>query len=161
MSPAGADFSDLGRLGARLGHRFRDPDLLSRALTHPSYAHEHPPARHNETLAFLGDAVLGLVVTDLLHGRSPNEAPGPLTARRAELVSGKRLAAWAERLELAPYLRLGRGEDQGEGRAKESVLATALEAVIAAVYLDGGLTPARALITALIDSVWSAESELL
>jgi ribonuclease-3 len=142
----------LVELEARLGHEFRDPDLLRRALTHPSYAHEHPPEPHNEAFAFLGDAVLGLVVAELLAGRAPEDGAGPLTQRRAALVSAPSLAGWAGRLELPGHLRLGRGEDQGGGRGKESILATALEAVLAAVYLDGGLAPARALVTRLVDS---------
>ena len=138
-------------LATALGHAFRDPALLERALTHPSYAHEHPPTRHNEVLAFLGDAVLGLVVAELLHARAPDDAPGPLTRQRAELVSARNLAIWAERLGLPDHLRLGRGEAQGGGGRKESVLASAIEAVIGAVYLDGGLDPARALISRLMD----------
>lgn len=114
-------------------------DLLLQALTHPSYAHEHPPAAHNETLAFLGDAVLGLVVADLLVRQDPSAEPGPLTVRRAAAVSTGGLAAWARELGVDACLRLGRGEEQHGGREKESVLATALEAVFAAVYVEGGL----------------------
>ena len=146
-----ADSRDLGVLEGRLAYQFRDLELLMRALTHPSYAHEHPPPRSNETLAFLGDAVLDLIVAERLYGKAPDDGPGSMTQRRAELVSARGLAAWAGRLDLPACLRLGRGEDQGGGRAKESVLATALEAVIAAVYLDGGLAPARALIVRLMD----------
>jgi ribonuclease-3 len=138
-------------LERRLAHRFGDRELLERALTHPSYAHEHPPAPHNEALAFLGDAVLGLVVAEVLAARAPGDGAGPLTQRRAALVSEPSLAAWAERLELPGLLRLGRGEDQGGGRAKASILATALEAVLGALYLDGGLAPARRLVEGLVD----------
>jgi ribonuclease III len=115
------------------------PELLLQALTHSSYAHEHPPAEHNETLAFLGDAVLGLAVADLLVQRDPGAGPGTLTVRRAELVSTRGLAAWARELGVDRCLRLGRGEAQHGGRDKESVLASALEAVAAALYLTGGL----------------------
>jgi ribonuclease III len=142
----------LAEVEARLGHVFRDRELLICALTHASYAHEHPPARPNETLAFLGDAVLGLIVAELLCADAPDDGPGPLTQRRAELVSGKRLAAWAVALGLPTRLRLGRGEDLKGGRGKESVLASALEAVVGAVYLDGGLVPARTLIARLRDA---------
>ncbi len=142
---------DLAELEARLGHGFRDAELLRRALTHPSWAHEHPPALHNESLAFLGDAVLGLVVAELLAARSPRDGAGPLTQRRAALVSEPSLAGWAARLDLGAHLRLGRGEEQGGGRGKESILATALEAVLAALYLDGGLAAAAALVTRLVD----------
>ena len=119
-------------------------------MTHRSHAHEQPPARHNEVLALLGDAVLGLVVAELLHERAPGAGPGALTQERAALVSARSLAAWAVALSLPAWLRLGRGEDQSGGRAKESVLATALEAVVAAVYQDGGLGAARALIGGLV-----------
>lgn len=135
-----------------LDHSFRDADFLVRALTHPSYAHEHPPAAHNEALAFVGDAVLGLVVAEILAARAPQDGAGPLTQRRAAFVSAPNLAVWAGRLELPGRLRLGRGEEQGGGRGKESILATALEAVLAALYLDGGLDPVRQLVTRLIDA---------
>lgn len=139
----------LGDLQGRLGHAFRDPDLLARALTHPSYAHEHPPTPHNEALAFLGDAVLSLLVAEWLLARTPEDGAGPLTQRRAALVSDRNLAAWAARLGVPDRLRLGRGEEQSGGRGKESILAAALEAVVAAVYLDAGLEPARRLVAAL------------
>ena len=138
-------------LEARLGYRFAVPDRLEQALTHPSWSHEHAPAEPNEALAFLGDAVVGLAVADLLRARTPNAGPGPLTRQRAELVSARNLARWAIRLGLPGHLRLGRGEEQGGGRGKESVLATALEAVVGAIYLDGGLAAAHALVAALID----------
>ncbi len=140
----------VAELEARLGHAFRDPDLLERALTHPSYAHEHPPAAHNEALAFLGDAVVGLLVAEFLFARAPEEEVGPLTQRRALVVSAPHLAEWAVRLALPASLRLGRGEEQGGGRAKESILATALEAVLGAVYLDGGLAAAERLVARLV-----------
>ena len=147
-----ADVVDLTALEERVGYHFRDPELLARALTHPSYAHEHPPVQHNEVLAFLGDAVVGLVVAEVLCARAPDDGSGRLTQRRAEVVSAKGLAGWAAWLDMPAHLRLGRGEDQGGGRGKESVLASALEAVIAAVYLDGGLAPAHTLITRLMDA---------
>ena len=143
--------TSLAGLEDRIGHAFADPDVLLRALTHPSYAHEHPPTAHNEALAFLGDAVLGLVVAELLAARAPRDGAGPLTQRRAALVSESNLAVWAERLDLPAELRLGRGEEQGGGRRKESILASALEALLAALYLDGGLSPAKALIARLVD----------
>ena len=130
-------------LERRLGHRFLDPALLERALTHASYAHEHPPATHHDRLAFLGDAVLGLVVAEHVAAADPDAPVGLLTPRRAELVSGARVARFALELQLPPLLRLGRGEDQSGGRGRESVLATTLEAVLGAVYLDGGLDAAR------------------
>jgi ribonuclease-3 len=125
-------------LASRLGFT-GDPVLLRRALTHPSFAHEHPPAADNEILAFLGDAVLGLAVADLLVRVAPEGGPGSLTARRAEIVSNRALAALAREVGVGPCLELGRGEAQHGGREKDSVLASALEAVVAALYLGGGL----------------------
>ena len=130
-------------LERRLGHRFLDPALLERALTHASYAHEHPPSANHDRLAFLGDAVLGLVVAEHVIAADPDAPVGVLTPRRAEVVSSARLARFALVLELPPLLRLGRGEEQTGGRERESILATTLEAVLGAVYLDGGLDAAR------------------
>lgn len=142
----------ISALEERLGHRFEDRDLLLRALTHVSHANEQSPARDNETLAFLGDAVLSLIVTEQFWELAPDEPVGVLTPRRASVVSGDNLARWAERLELGPLLRLGRGEELTGGRAKRSVLATAFEAVLAVVYLEGGLEAARAVVKRL--AVW-------
>ena len=136
-------------LGARLGHAFADAALLRRALTHRSYTNEHPTEPDNEALAFLGDAVLQLVVTERLWRAAPDDPVGALTAGRAELVSGAALARWAERVELGLHLRLGRGEQQTGGQAKESVLATALEAVLGAVYVEAGLDGARRVVRSL------------
>jgi ribonuclease-3 len=121
-------------------------------VTHPSYAHEHPPAPHNETLAFLGDAVLGLLVADILVRCEPGAEPGPLTVRRAAIVSTRGLAAWARELGVGACLRLGRGEAQDRGREKDSVLASALEAVVAVLYLTGGLAVVSPLIGRLVRS---------
>jgi ribonuclease-3 len=140
------DASSVVGLERRLGHRFLDPTLLERALTHASYAHEHPPAANHDRLAFLGDAVLGLVVAEHVIAADPDAPVGVLTPRRAEVVSSARLARFALALELPPLLRLGRGEDQSGGRERESILATTLEAVLGAVYLDGGIDAARAAI---------------
>jgi ribonuclease-3 len=134
-----------------LGHRFREPGLLTRALTHASYAHEHPAAAHNERLAFLGDAVLGLVVAELVSDRARDAAVGGLTVERARLVSGPSLAGWAARLGLPARLRLGRGEALGGGAAKESILATAFEAMIGALYLEAGLGAVTSLVRRLLD----------
>ncbi|HZN51389.1 MAG TPA: ribonuclease III domain-containing protein [Methylomirabilota bacterium] len=137
------DASGVVGLERRLGHRFLDPALLERALTHASYAHEHPPSANHDRLAFLGDAVLGLVVAEHVIAADPDAPVGVLTPRRAEVVSSARLARFALVLELPPLLRLGRGEEQTGGRERESILATTLEAVLGAVYLDGGLDAAR------------------
>lgn len=139
----------VAELDRRLGHRFRDPARLEQALTHASYANENPPAQDNAGLALLGDAALGLVVAEHLLASDPTAPVGVLTPRRAELVSGERLARWAGELELGPLLRLGRGEDLTGGRARESVLATALEAVLGAIYLEGGLAAVRLVVSRL------------
>lgn len=139
-------------LGSLLAHRFADEALLTRALTHRSYTNEHPFEQDNESLAFLGDAVLGLVVAEHLWAHAPGATVGVLTPARAELVSGARLARWADRIGLGAHLRLGRGEQLQGGHAKESVLATALEAVLAVVYLEGGMPAARGAVAAL--AVW-------
>lgn len=137
------------RLGSRLGHGFRDAALIEEALTHSSFANEHPGTRDNGALAFLGDAVLALVVGEHLWRAFPDEPEGLLTPKRAELVSGANLSRWAVTLGLGPALRLGRGEEQMGGRDKESLLATALEAVLAVVYLEGGLDAARRAVASL------------
>jgi ribonuclease III len=136
-------------LGARLGHSFRDAALLEQALTHSSFANENPGTRDNGALAFLGDAVLGLVVGEHLWRAFPDEPEGVLTPKRAELVSGANLSRWAVRIDLGSHLRLGHGEEQTGGREKESVLATALEAVLAVVYLEAGLEEARGAVASL------------
>jgi len=143
------DPDQLDRLGQRLRHSFRDHAAVRQALTHSSYANEHPGERDNGALAFLGDAVLALVVAEYVWRAYPNEPEGLLTPRRAELVSGANLALWAGSIDLGPLLRLGRGEAQMGGHAKESLLATALEAVLAVVYLEGGLEAARRAVASL------------
>jgi ribonuclease-3 len=141
-----------GVLGPRLGHLFRDPALLRDALTHRSFTNENPGTPDNERLALLGDAVLALVVAERLLAAAPDEPVGVLTPRRAALVSGENLARWAAALDLGAHVRLGRGEEQMGGRVKESVLATALEAIVAVVYLEDGLGAARVAVARL--AVW-------
>lgn len=133
------------RLSERLGHAFTDLALLDRALTHASQANEAHGrgGRHNETLEFLGDAVLGLLVADLLHHVDPEGREGSKSRRRARLVSAPSLARRAQALGLPALLRLGRGEEKTGGRAKSALWADAYEAVVAAVYLDGGFEAAR------------------
>jgi ribonuclease-3 len=143
---------DLGHLETRLGHTFANRDLLKRALTHSSYAHEEGGGRDNEALEFLGDAVLGFLVAEALLARFPSMDEGGLSKLKAYLVSRPGLGAAARRLGLGGYLSLGRTAEQGEGRKNESLLADALEAVIAAVHLDGGETAARALVLRLFGS---------
>ena len=136
-------------LEVRLEHRFLDPDLLERALTHASYVNEHPPLISQDGLAFVGDAVLGLVVAERLLAHQPGAPVGVLTPARAALVSGANLARWAFALDLGARVRLGRGEEQTGGRSRESILATTLEAVLGALYLDAGLDAVRRVVDRL------------
>lgn len=129
-------------LTARLGYDFKQQDLLSEALTHPSAAGRGGP--NYERLEFLGDRVLGLVVADMLLRRFPDEAEGPLAQRLAELVRRETLAKVAEEIELGAVLRLAKGEDAAGERANPAILSDACEALIGALYLDGGLSVARA-----------------
>jgi ribonuclease III len=136
----------LSRLILRLGYDFRRLDLLDQALRHSSYAHENPDAGpSNEQLEFLGDAVLALTVSDLLLSMFPASSEGELSRGRAALVNARQLAALAKELDLGAYLLLGRGEERHGGRKKLSLLANALEAVLAAAFLDGGLAAAQEL----------------
>jgi ribonuclease-3 len=132
-------------LELRLGYHFADLALLDRALTHASHANEDvsPVAGDNEPLEFLGDSVLGLVVTDLLHRRNPDGAEGPKSRHRARLVSAPSLARRAADLDLPELLRLGRGEEKTGGRQKSALWANAYEALIAVLYLDGGFEVAH------------------
>jgi ribonuclease III len=146
--------SDLTTLQAALGHDFSRPELLERALTHSSHAHEESKAGgesaveklDNEPLEFLGDAILGLVASQLLFERFPRFHEGQLSKLKAHLVSAGHLVSVAARLDIGQYLRLGRGEERSGGRAKSTLLSDALEAVIAAMYLDAGMEKARAFI---------------
>ena len=132
-------------LEQKLGYSFRDRSLLHTALTHSSYANEHHCAS-NERLEFVGDSVLGFVTASRLYARFPEMPEGRMTKLRAELVCEQSLWEAAERLELGRCLLLGRGEESSGGRERHSILADCVEAVIAAVYLDGGMEPAARLI---------------
>ena len=136
----------------KLGYHFENPALLENALTHSSYANENKSRGEtsNERLEFLGDSVLGMVVADHLYRTHPDMPEGELTRTRAALVCEDSLVEVAAQLELGQYLKLGRGEDAGGGRRRPSIQADAVEAVIAAVYLDGGIGSARKLITNFI-----------
>ena len=134
----------LRALEERLGHRFADLALLDRALTHTSHAHENATLspRHNEPLEFLGDAVIGFVVAELLHRRDPEGSEGGKSKARAHLVAAPSLARRASALGLPDLLLLGRGEEKTGGRQKSALWADAYEALVAALYLDGGLEAA-------------------
>ncbi len=147
---------DNANLQRELGHRFVRAELLDQALTHTSHAREAEAAQSlepsadqlvatsdNEQLEFLGDAVLGLVTTEELCQRFPHFREGKLSKLRAHLVSEKHLIQVAQELQLGSYLRLGRGEEKSGGRNKTAMLVDALEALLAALYLDGGLEAAR------------------
>jgi ribonuclease III len=121
-----------------LGHRFEHPELLDAALVHSSYASERPGLADNERLEFLGDAVLQMAVTDHLYATYPDLPEGQLAKVRAGVVNREVLAIVARRVGVGPRLHLGLGEEQSGGRTKDSILADAMEAVIAAVYLDAG-----------------------
>ena len=135
-------------LEEKLGYQFQDISLLKNALTHSSYANEHKAEglQSNERLEFLGDSVLGMVVADFLYRTQPDLPEGDLTRIRANLVCEGSLYVVAKELGLGSYLLLGHGEDAGGGRERQSILADAVEAVLAAVYLDGGISHARTII---------------
>lgn len=135
-------------LETSLGVLFKDRALLKEALTHRSYLNEHPnwSPRHNERLEYLGDAVLELAVSDALFRDHPEAAEGELTAVRAALVNYQALARVASAIGLGPYIRMSKGEAKDQGRAREVILANAMEAVVGAMYLDAGMAPVQTLV---------------
>jgi ribonuclease-3 len=137
--------NDLAALEERIEYRFKDRKLLEQAVTHRSYLNEHPdwPVGHNERLEFLGDAVLELVVTEHLYQRYPDHPEGEMTNWRAALVNAVVLAQITEQFDLNAHLLLSRGEARDTGRARQVILANAIEAVIGAMYLDGGYGPCK------------------
>lgn len=142
-----------------LHYQFRNPALLRIALTHTSYANESKvPTTHNERLEFLGDSVLSVVAADYLFHQS-DRPEGELTRMRASLVSEEALFQFANEIQLGEYLRLGHGEELGGGRSRPSVVSDAFEAVIAALYLDGGLEAARNFILPFLSEGKTAEDD--
>ena len=139
-------------LEKKLNYTFRNQALLEEALNHSSYANEHRAGglRSNERLEFLGDSVLGFVTAEFLFCQHPDLPEGDLTRIRAALVCENSLVEVARSLDLGNYLKLGKGEDHGGGRARPSIQADAVEAMLAAVYLDGGIGQARKLIHRLV-----------
>jgi ribonuclease-3 len=133
-----------------LGHTFTDRTYLDRSLVHRSFCAEHPDAESNERMEFLGDAVLGLSVTNHVFAAYPNLPEGELAKLRASVVNAEVLASLAAEIDLGPALLLGKGEDASGGRTKASILSDAMGAVIAAVYLDGGWPAADALVLRLL-----------
>ena len=140
------------KLEQAIGYTFQDISLLQNALAHSSYANErwHNSLKSNERLEFLGDSVLGMLVADYLYRSFPDRPEGELTRMRADMVCEKTLAVVARRLDLGEHLLLGKGEEQGGGRTRESILADAVESVIAACYLDGGMAAAKAFVEKFI-----------
>ena len=143
-APAEIDWAHETSLERRIGYCFDDRALYKRALSHRSYANEQgPDSDDNEVLEFLGDAVLGLIVSDLLCTRYPDLSEGEMSKLKSFLVSAETLARMADELGLGAYILLGKGEEKTAGRGKNSILANACEALIAALYVDGGLEQAR------------------
>jgi len=139
--------STLDELQQRLGYHFRDESLLRLALTHPSVAHENDVASpHNQRLEFLGDSLLGLVLSQALYQKMPGADEGALTQSRAKLVNARSLSGHGRALDLGSHLILSRGEEHTGGRERPSALADAFEALLGAVFLDGGFEAARAVI---------------
>ena len=157
VGPDPADLDGLTVLEGRLGVGIT-PSALALALTHRSYAYEHGGMPTNERLEFLGDAVLGVVVTDALYRTHPDLAEGQLAKLRASVVNMNALAEVARELDLGRHVLLGRGEEQTGGRDKASILADALEAVIGAVHLDRGLDVAAAMVRRLFDPLLAASA---
>ncbi|MDO4621100.1 MAG: ribonuclease III [Lachnospiraceae bacterium] len=137
--------TDLKTLEDKIGYRFQNRDLLLMAVTHTSYANEHKRAHaeHNERLEYLGDAILDLAAAEYLYIKYPEKPEGELSKLRASMVSEQPLAKSARAIGLPDYLRLGKGEEQMGGRSKDSIVSDATEAVIGAIYLDGGFEKAR------------------
>lgn len=152
--------TDLETLQDRLGYRFRNEELLLRALVHRSFAYENQEVcEDNETFEFLGDSVLGLAISHLLLDLFPNCDEGELSRLRSSIVNERELAQIASSLNLGDFLLLGKGEDLSGGRQKPSLLANGLEAVLAAVYLDGGLEPALSLVRTIFSDYLENQEE--
>ena len=143
-----------------IGYKFKHPELLETALTHTSYANEtRPPVKHNERLEFLGDSVLQIVSADYLFHAYADRPEGDLTRIRSSLVSEGALFQFAQEIDLGDYLRLGRGEEHCGGRPRPSVVSDAFEALIAALYLDGGMEVAKNFILPFITEGKYAEAD--
>jgi len=147
-------------LRADLGVADLDAELLERALTHRSYAYENGGLPTNERLEFLGDSVLGVVVTETLYRTHPDLSEGRLAKLRAAVVNARALADVGRTLGLGDYVRLGRGEESTGGRDKASILSDTVEAVIGAVYIDGGFDVATEVVHRLFDPVIAAASKM-
>lgn len=129
-----------------IGYCFGNKDILKEALTHKSYAGEHRSSKHNERLEFLGDSILGAIVADYIYNQCPHVEEGVLSKIKSNLVSRRNLYLWGKKLDLGKYMSLGHGELATGGRERDSIISNAVEAVIGAVYLDGGYPAAEAVI---------------
>jgi ribonuclease-3 len=147
---------NIGQCEKKLGYQFKNPDLLLQALTHSSYAYENQQEdiSDNEVLEFLGDSVLGLIIADFLCSSYPDLSEGELSKLKSAAASTSALDFFARRVRLDRCLRLGKGEDKSGGRKKKTILAGAYEAVIAAIYLDGGIEPARDFVLKFLKSLF-------
>ena len=135
----------------RIGYEFKDKNLLQRALTHSSYANEKGTGLDNERLEFLGDSVLGFITAEYLFEHYKNKKEGELTKKRAYAVCEKTLFEYAEKIQLGDMILLGKGEENTGGRHRPSVVSDAFEAVIAAIYLDGGIEEAKKFVLPFIE----------
>jgi ribonuclease-3 len=157
--------AELATLEARIGHPFRDRELLVRALTHRSFVHDlrstgAEVTADNENLEFLGDSILGFLVSEALMRRYPEHREGKLSSEKARIVSAAHLHGVARRLDLGSYLVLGHGEELTGGRNKKTLLGDALEAVIAAIYLDAGIEASRQFVmTHVLDAPFAGDEE--
>lgn len=133
----------LTELEKLIHYSFEDTTILREALTHKSYSGEHKAVRHNERLEFLGDSILGAIVADYIYSQCPHSEEGVLSKIKSNLVSRHNLYLWAKKLDLGRFMRLGHGELATGGRQRDSILSNAMEAVIGAVYLDGGYPAAE------------------
>ena len=155
-----AVLTNYGTLRAALGDPVLDPELLERALCHRSYAYEHGGLPNNERLEFLGDSVLGVVVTETLYVTHPDLTEGRLAKLRAAVVNARALAEVGRDIGLGDHVKLGRGEEATGGRMKASILSDTVEAVIGAVHLSGGFDASGPLVHMLFDPLIEAASEL-
>ena len=154
----------MAALEARIGYRFSRPELLRRALTHSSLANEsrarNAPLSDNEQFEFLGDSILGFLVAEALVARDPESREGELSRLKAHLVSAAHLHGVARRLDLGAHLELGRSEEMSGGRSKKTLLVDGLEALLAAIYMDGGIDAARGFVAGhILDAPYSGDVE--
>lgn len=148
-SLTGQSTTEFSELEERLGYRFTEENLVRQALTHKSFAHESGNGSHNESMEFLGDAVLGFLITDFIYRDFPDLTEGRKSKIKAYLVSATTLSSLAIALEIPQFLRLGKGEEKTGGRQKNALSANALEAVVAAIYLDAGIDAIRSFLEPL------------